>query len=113
MRFPGFIGPSYTLQSVNVDSQRCVNLYPELNETGFGDEGEVASLVGTPGLKPLVTLPTGPIRGEYTDTQGQLWAVAGNVLYQISSIWTYTAIGTLNTDSGPVSFKDNGSRLVV
>jgi len=90
-----------------------VNLYPELNETGFGDEGEVASLVGTPGLKPLVTLPTGPIRGEYTDTQGQLWAVAGNVLYQISSIWTYTAIGTLNTDSGPVSFKDNGSRLVV
>ena len=62
-RFTGFIGPSYTLGSVNIDCQRCVNLYPELNEVGTGKEQEIASLVGTPGLETLVTLGAGPIRG--------------------------------------------------
>ena len=113
MRFKGFIGPSYTLQSVDVDCQRSVNLYPEINEEGTGTEGEVVSLVSTPGLPLLCTLPTGPIRGNYTDSNGQLWAVGGNVLYQISSSWTYAAIGTLNTSTGPVSFSDNGSQVVV
>lgn len=108
MRFPGFIGPSYTLQSVDVDCQRCMNLYPEMDELGTGTEGEVASLVSTPGLRLLATLPTGPFRGNYTDSSGQLWAVGGNVLYQVSSYWTYSQVGTLNTNSGPVSFSDNG-----
>lgn len=114
MRFIGFIGPSYTLQSVNVDCQRCVNLYPEMDEVGSGNEGEVASLVGTPGLRKLVTLPTAPVRGTYTDSTGQLWAVGGNTLYSISSLWVATAVsgGTLSTSFGPVSFADNGLEVV-
>lgn len=113
MRLQGFIGGSYTLQSVSVDSQRCINLYPELDEEGTGDEGEVASLVGTPGLRLLTTLPTFPIRGSFTDSTGQLWAVGGNVLYKVSSLWVATAFGTLNTSFGPVSFADNGFEAVV
>ena len=113
MRFAGFIGPSYTLQSVNVDCQRCINLYPEMDELGTGHEGEVASLVGTPGLRPLCTLPTGPIRGEYTDSTGQLWAVGGNTVYHVNNLWQATPIGTLNTSSGPVSMADNGSEVVL
>jgi hypothetical protein len=114
VRFKGFIGASYTLQSVNVDCQRCVNLYPEMNEMGTGNEGEVMALVSTPGLELLVTLPTAPVRGTYTDSTGQLWAVGGNVLYKISSLWVATAFGTLNTTStGPVSFSDNGVQAVV
>lgn len=112
MRFKGFIGASYTLQSVNVDCQRCVNLYPEMNEMGTGNEGEVASLVSTPGLQLLATLPTGPVRGVYTDSTGQLWAVGGNTLYQVSNQWVATAWGTLNTSSGPVNFSDNGIQAV-
>lgn len=112
MRFHGFIGASYQLQSLNVDCQRCVNLYPEMNEMGTGNEGEVAALVSTPGLKLLVTLPTGPVRGDFTDSQGQLWAVGGNTLYKISSLWAATAWGTLNTSTGPVSFSDNGIQAV-
>lgn len=113
MRFPGFIGASYTLQSLNVDCQRCVNLYPEQDEAGTGNEGEVASLVSTPGLKLLVTLPTSPVRGVYNDSTGQLWAVGGNTLYKVSSVWAATAYGTLNTSTGPVSFSDNGTQAVV
>lgn len=113
MRFVGFIGPSYTLQSVNVDCQRCINLYPEMDELGTGNESEVASLVSTPGLRLLSTLPTGPVRGTFTDSTGQLWVVGGNILYQIDSLFNATAIGTLNTDTGPVSFSDNGIQGVL
>ncbi len=112
MRFPGFIGPSYTLQSRNTDCQRCVNLYPEINELGTGKEGEVASLVSTPGLRLKLTLPTSPVRGVYTGTNGTLYAVGGNKLYSISSLWVETVLGTLNTTTGPVSMSDNGVSLV-
>lgn len=113
MRFVGFIGPSYTLQSVNVDCQRTVNLYPEINELGTGKESEVASLVSTPGLRELVELSTGPVRGTFTDSTGQLWAVGGNTLYKISDLWVATSVGTLNTSSGRVSFADNGIQVVL
>lgn len=113
MRFPGFVGPSYTLQSVNIDSQRCINLYPEINEMGKGKEGEIASLVATPGLTLKLTLATSPVRGVYAGTNGLLYAVGGNKLYSISSSFTATEIGTLNTNEGNVSFSDNGTTLVV
>ncbi len=115
MRFAGFIGPSYTLQSLNVDCQRCVNLYPEIDETKMAHEGEIASLVSTPGLSLLVTLPTSPVRGIYCDSQGNLWAAAGNTFYSISSNGNATAIGNLVSStgqSGPVNFSDNGIQVV-
>lgn len=113
MRFPGFIGPSYTLQSVNVDCQRSVNLLPEVNELGTGKEREVAALVPTPGLRRLLTLPASPVRGLWRASNDQLFAVAGNKLYRISSAWAETGLGSLNTSTGPVSIADNGTHVVV
>lgn len=84
-----------------------------MDETGTGNEGEVASLVSTPGLRLLVTLPTSPVRGVYCDSQKRLWAVGGNVLYQISSSWVATKIGTLLSYTGAVSFSDNGTQAVL
>jgi hypothetical protein len=112
MRFPGFIGPSYTLQSVNVDCQRAVNLYPEVNALGTGKEREVASLVPTPGLRVLLTLPESPTRGSWTAANGQHFRVAGKKFYRINSDWSYTELGSLNTDRGPVSMSDNGNHVV-
>lgn len=113
MRFPGFIGPSYTLESVNVDCQRCINLYPKINELGKGKEGEVACLVGTPGLSTLATLATSPTRGGYTATNGRCFVVGGNKLYELSSAWVATERGTLNSSEGMCSFADNGTDLVL
>jgi len=54
VKFQGFVGPSYTLDSVNVDAQRCVNMYPELIESGSGKEGQQYYLKSTPGLENLL-----------------------------------------------------------
>lgn len=113
MRFQGFIGPSYTLQSVNIDCQRCINMYPETDESGRGKEGEVMSLVTRPGLSSVVTIANTPLRGLYAATDGLLYAVGGNTLYKISSAYAATSIGTLDTNSGTVSFADNGTTLFV
>lgn len=113
MRFVGFIGPSYTLKSKNIDCQRCVNLYPELDELGTGKAREVAALVSTPGLRLLVTAGSGVHRGGWTATNGQYFAVNGNKLFRFDSSFTATEIGTLNSSTGQVSIADNGTTLFV
>jgi hypothetical protein len=113
MRFDGFIGPSYQLRSVNVDCQRCINLYPEFDETGHAKEQEVAALIGTPGLSLLATVGTGPIRGTWRATNGVLFVVSGNTLYSVTNTWVATNRGTLLTTSGTVSMADNGIQLMI
>lgn len=113
MRFQGFIGPSYTASSVNFDCQRCVNLYPEVDSLGTGKDGEVASLVASPGLSLKVTLPQSPVRGVFQTSTGKVFAVGGQYLYSISSTWGYTQLGQLNSSSGAVSLADNGLQLVI
>lgn len=113
MRFPGFIGPSYTLISKNVDCQRCINLYPEINESGKGKEGEVASFVSTPGSELLNEVGDGPMRGAWTATNGQLFVVSGDTVYRLDSDFEETEIGTLNSSTGAVGMADNGTSLVI
>lgn len=113
MRFPGFIGPSYTLQSVNVDCQNCVNLFPEINALGTGKEREVAALVPTPGLRLLATLPKVRTRGTWRASNGQIFWVNEDKLYRIESDFTYTELGTLLSDTGRVSIADNGNDVVI
>lgn len=113
MNYEGFIGPSYTAQSLNVDCERCLNLYPEVTESGKGKGGQVASLVGTPGLSLLLTLAGGAVRGIFTASNEEVYAVGGNKLYRISDAFAATELGTLNTSTGPVSMADNGIQLVV
>ena len=113
MRFQGFIGPSYTLGSKNVDAQRCINMYPELNELGTGKEREIASLVSTPGLELIEILGDGPVRGLHAGSNGVLYVVSGHLLYSVDSDFIPNHIGTLKTGYGNVSMQDNGMILVV
>ena len=112
-RFPGFIGPSYTLRAINLDCQRCVNWYPEVDELQTGKEKEIAALIGRPGARLLLNLPAGSCRGGYTMSNGTLLVVGGNTLYQISNTWVPMAIGTLNTSAGIVFMADNGSQAII
>lgn len=106
MNFKGFIGPAYQLESVNVDCQRCVNLYPEMIQSGNGKDGSIAYLKGTPGLKKIIELDASfdfPIRGVFTLADGDLIFIAGQYFIKASynsSTDTYT--------STPLSFGGSG-----
>lgn len=101
---------SYTARSVIASAQRCCNLYgeknPEGSETPF-------TFYNTPGLAPLGSAPNAPARGLYWANSDSLYYVAGSTLYNVSSSWVLTSVGTLNSNSGIVSFADNGTTMVV
>ena len=57
-----FVGPAYEVRSSRLNAQRCVNLYPELDESPKGKS--VAALFDTPGLVEVQAFPgPGGIRG--------------------------------------------------
>lgn len=113
MKLEGFIGPTYTLAHPSAAAQRLVNLYPEVHEAG-PRKGNVARLVGTPGLRKRLTLDEGPIRGLHRASTGQLFAVAGDSVYEVFSHWSaQQRSGTLASSTGRVSMADDGTRLVI
>src|ERR1044071_8898161 len=125
--FTGFIGPSYKLRSSNADSQRCVNMYPEINELGTGKNQEIASLISTPGLVALQMhthvadqfgnrgLPNAPARCLYLASNGRLFGVNGNLFWEFlrfadeSGADTFAQLAFLNTTIGKCSMSDNGT----
>jgi len=114
MRFPGFIGPTYNLDSRSIDAQRCVNWYPRRTESGSGKEGEMMALIDRPGYSQLVTVGSGlPQRGSIVTSGGAYYTVNGGKLFKVSSAWVSTEIGTLSTSTGHVSIVDNGITLVI
>jgi hypothetical protein len=113
MKLEGFIGPSYVLAHPSASAQRLVNLYPEVMEAG-PRKGNVMRFVGTPGTRLFATLGNGPIRGVHRATTGQLFAVSGNALYEVTSHGdVLLRSGTLNSASGRVTIADDGTRLII
>jgi len=110
LKYQNFVGPTYSLQSLNYDCERTINLYPEKNEIGTGKEQEVAMLCSTPGLTLLHSLPRSPIRGIHYTANGYIYVVAGNGLYNLTTTdgisYTHTLLGYLQTSTGPVSIAD-------
>lgn len=109
MRFPGFVGGSYTLASIAGDLERSVNFYPEPVQSGFGKSP--VTLRGTPGLTTFATCAAGNrIRGMiicYGVGSGgvpRVFAVSATnsgtgKLYEINSNGTTTDRGTLSASS--------------
>lgn len=110
MKFPGFVGPSYTSLSMNVDVQRSVNLYPEIVETGAGKSRVV--LYGTPGLATFATIGGGPIRG-LMKAGLRVFAVSGNTLFELFSNGTSINRGGISDDHLPVTITSNGLQLFI
>lgn len=112
-RLRGFIGPGYTLRNIAVECQRCVNLYPEIDELQTAVDGEVGSLVATPGLRLLGVCGSGPIRGMYVTSTGGMAVVSGSEVYRVGTGWAFTKVGDLLTSNGPVSMADNQTQLCI
>lgn len=75
------VGPTYPGIAKVFNSERTVNLYPEVIEGGHGKAR--VGLIGTPGYVPLITLPDSPLRGLYTGDGINVYAVAGGTLFHI------------------------------
>lgn len=104
-----FLGGAYTLRSLPLAAQTCVNLYLEPNESGSGDPG---GFYGTPGLLLKATLATIRCRGARS-AGGYLWTVFGNTVYKLDASFNVTTIGTISSTYGAVAMADNGSTLVI
>lgn len=113
-----FFGGTYASLSPNMADDRCMNLYPEVVESKLGKT--IGGFYSTPGQRLLLALSnggegsvSGPMRGSRACSNGQLVAVFGNQVVQISINDVVVPIGLLNTASGPVSIIDNGTQYAV
>lgn len=106
----GFVGASYTAQSIYQDASECINFIPEVDPTLPQGSRGVIALYPTPGLTTQVVLPAGAeIRGMRTLSGGnQMIAVCGAYVYLLSSTLSPQIVGILNSNSGRVGITDNG-----
>lgn len=104
-----FIGPAYEGRSVNMNAQRSINLYPEIDPM----QGKnVAVLHGTPGLELFTNVGASPIRGDIV-AKSILYTVMGGKFYEILSNGATTEKGTILTSSGRVSLAQNGTQIII
>lgn len=114
----GLVGSAYEAPMLLQDAQRLINWYCEIDAEK--DAKEPIALLGCPGLNPILSTQTGPVRGLWVLPGGSTaLAVVGATVYLItmtvpatqSSIAQFSTavVGTLNTNSGPVCIRDNGA----
>lgn len=106
------LGGAYQSRSIIAGAQRCINLYPEVNE----DPQAPAPVTHfpTPGLTLMGSPPTDePGRTLYRTSRGELYEVAGGSVYYVDPNFNYTKIGTVSVGPNPVVMKDNGLVIVL
>lgn len=107
MKIP-FVGGAYKSRSVNINCQRCQNLYPVID-----DKEKVTALVNTPGLVKFAGLGAGEIRGLCIH-DGNLYAVSGSTTYKVATDGVKTTLtGSLNTSTGHVWMESNGTHFMI
>lgn len=116
MEYQSFVGPTYTLQNISANCQRCINLYPQADESGAGKNR--AYLLSTPGLvriADLTAIAGGGIRGTYTASNDRFFVVVGAFLVELSS--TFVVLGSYplpgEIGMGLVSMTDNGQDVMI
>lgn len=113
----GFVGQAYDAPNPYQDSQRLINWYLEMS--GDGRSKMPTTLLGCPGLNPIIQLKVGAVRGAWVlPGNEKAIAVSGDTVYLITATVPATqtsiaqfstrALGTLTTNSGQVRIRDNG-----
>jgi hypothetical protein len=118
VKFEGFVGPTYHTDyyAATVAGQRCINLYPEVDQSG---SGKVRIFYrNTPGLGTFTTLPTAPVRGLFVAGGGDfqvLYAVGGSTLYSVVANGTATELGDVGDDAShsPAQIFPNGDGTAI
>ena len=113
----GFVGDSSQMPMTLQDAQDAINYYVEMSSEPKAKEP--IAMLGAPGLNPLFSTVRGQARGSWPLPGGtQALVVVSNIVYLVTvtvpatqtSIpqFAVTQVGTLLTNNGPVSIRDNG-----
>lgn len=114
----GFVGQAYDAPNPYQDSQRLINWYLEMS--GDGKSKKPTTLLGCPGLNPILTLKVGAVRGSWVlPGNEKAIVVSSDTVYLMSMTVPATqtsiaqfatrVLGTLTTNSGQVRIRDNGA----
>lgn len=97
-------GGFYEARSIIANAQRCLNLYPEINE-----DSAPCKLTHylTPGLVLLETCDVVACRMIYTASNGNVYMVFGNKVYSVSDSYVFTELGTIAYNTTPCYMQDN------
>jgi hypothetical protein len=106
--WPNFIGPAYLAHSPVMAAETCENLFLETIEETKNAKRQM--LLGTPGLRKIISTPDGEIvcRGTFSQ-DGLTIAVIGAGVYRVDlSVPALYRVGTVANDLSPVSMASNG-----
>lgn len=106
------LGGAYEARSVIANAQRCVNLFPEMNQ----EDSEVpVTHYQTPGLRRLASAPVTDIwRALYFATNLVLYGVVGQSVYRINDDWSLQLLGTIaSLGRNTISMMDNGAHIIL
>jgi hypothetical protein len=124
-RFKGFVGGSYLLRNNRYDSQRTINMYPEVDESHLGKNAEIAQLTRTAGTTWLLAGTSGeggaePGKALYLASNGTLFYVAESTLRSIEGVdgsdagWSMSgSLGDVDAYNEEVFMCDNGIDLFI
>lgn len=104
------VGPTYQMEAVTFDNQRCANLYPITSESGSSKS--VAALRSTPGLLEEYTIGGGGIRGGI-ESSNRGFFVSGSDFYEVKTDGTTVNHGSLLTSTGTVDIEENPTQIMV
>lgn len=106
------LGGAYQSRSIIAGAQRCINLYPEVNEDPQAPVP--VTHFPTPGLVVQGTPPTlGVGRCVFRASNGETFTVVGANVYFVNVNFGYTLLGVIPVASTPVVMKDNGLVVIV
>lgn len=103
------LGSSYVANSVHAANSRMVNLFPEIVPEG-GKES--AFLTRAPGLKLLLAVGDGPIRG-MIEVNSVLYVVSRNKLYSVDLNYVVTQRGIVTESTDLVNMASNGIQIFI
>jgi len=104
-------GGAYTARSVIANAQRCVNLYPEVNQA---DAPVQYTHYPRPGLTLVGNAPNGlGYRALYRASNGACYAVVGTFVYYIDQLLNFIKLGQITSEVTPVYFADNGLAIII
>jgi hypothetical protein len=104
------VGPSYQMEAVSFDAQRCVNLYAIASESGTSKS--VAALRSVSGLLEFATIGGGPIRGGI-ESSNRAFFVSGTQFYELFEDGTSTLRGTLLTATARCQLEENPTQIMI